>query len=166
MGTVLDALRGLGARIDGDALPFTMTAPVGCAAAPWSSTRPARRSSSPGCCCPARRSGTGVTVIHDGKPVPSMPHIEMTVEALRAVGVVVDDSDANRWRVAPGPVAPWTVPIEPDLSNATPFLAAAAVTGGSVTIPHWPAVTTQAGDEIRDILTPVRVHGDAAPAPT
>jgi 3-phosphoshikimate 1-carboxyvinyltransferase len=55
------------------------------------------------------------------------------------------------WHVAPGPVAPWVWDIEPDLSNATPFLAAAAVTGGSVTIPGWPAETTQAGDAFRPI---------------
>src|SRR5438105_11819436 len=44
----------------------------------------------------------------------------------------------------------WT--IEPDLSNAAPFLAAALVTGGAVTIADWPAHTTQAGDALRDLL--------------
>ena len=75
----------------------------------------------------------GVDVRHVGKPVPSLPHIEMTVQMLRQHGVEVDDSDANRWAVAPGPVAAVDHDIEPDLSNAAPFLALGAATGGRVT---------------------------------
>jgi len=37
----------------------------------------------------------------------------------------------------PGTVAGREWVVEPDLSNAAPFLAAALVTGGSVTIPRW-----------------------------
>jgi 3-phosphoshikimate 1-carboxyvinyltransferase len=77
----------------------------------------------------------------------------MTVEMLRAHGVEVDDSLPNSWIVQPGPLRAYDWRIEPDLSNATPFLAAAAVTGGSVTIPDWPHPTTQPGDAIRAILT-------------
>jgi 3-phosphoshikimate 1-carboxyvinyltransferase len=94
----------------------------------------------------------GVDVRHDGKPVPSLPHIEMTVAMLREHGVEVDDSDANRWAVAPGPVRARDCVIEPDLSNAAPFLALAAVSGGTVTVRDWPAATTQAGDALRGIL--------------
>jgi 3-phosphoshikimate 1-carboxyvinyltransferase len=153
MGAVLEALRGLGARIDGDALPFTLHGTGGLRGGTVVIDAAGSSQFVSGLLLSGASFTEGVTVVHDGKPVPSMPHIEMTVEALRAVGVEVDDSDADRWQVFPGPVAPWTVPIEPDLSNATPFLAAAAVTGGTVTIPHWPATTTQAGAEIRDILT-------------
>ena len=79
-----------------------------------------------------------------GRRCRRMPHIEMTVATLRSVGVAVDDSRAaTPGRCEPGPVGPWTAVIEPDLSNATPFLAAAAVTGGTVTVPHWPAATTR-----------------------
>ena len=96
----------------------------------------------------------GVHLRHVGAgPVPSAPHIAMTVAALRARGVEVDDSSPREWAVAPGPVAALDVTIEPDLSNAAPFLAAALVTGGSVTVPGWPAVTDQAGDALRDLLT-------------
>jgi 3-phosphoshikimate 1-carboxyvinyltransferase len=77
----------------------------------------------------------------------------MTVAALRAHGVEVDDSDANRWSVAPGPVRAIDQTIEPDLSNAAPFLALAAVSGGTVTVRDWPSTTTQAGDALRAILT-------------
>ena len=95
----------------------------------------------------------GVDVRHDGKPVPSLPHIDMTVAMLRQHGVEVDDSDADRWTVAPGPVRGVDHLIEPDLSNAAPVLGLAALTGGSVTVRDWPRGTTQAGDALREILT-------------
>ena len=98
------------------------------------------------------RYDKGVDVLHDGKPVPSMPHIEMTVSLLRRHGVEVDDAEPNRWQVAPGPVTALDTVIEPDLSNAAPFLALAAVTGGSVTVLGWPRETTQPGDALRDLL--------------
>jgi len=85
--------------------------------------------------------------------VPSLPHIEMTIAMLRARGVEVDDADANRWAVAPGPIAALDEAIEPDLSNAAPFLALAATTGGSITIRDWPRSTTQPGDDLREVLT-------------
>ncbi len=152
MATVLNALRALGVHVHGDRLPFTIDAAGG---VPGGTVRIDASASSQfvsGLLLSAPSFTNGVEVLHRGAAVPSLPHIEMTVQALRAVGVTVDDSTPNRWRVEPGPVAPWATAIEPDLSNATPFLAAAAVTGGTVTIPHWPAATTQAGDAIRHIL--------------
>jgi len=98
------------------------------------------------------RYDDGVTVHHDGKPVPSEPHILMTVETLRDAGAVVDDSEPNTWRVEPSEINALDVSIEPDLSNAGPFLAAALVTGGTVRVPGWPQYTTQAGDLMRSIL--------------
>jgi 3-phosphoshikimate 1-carboxyvinyltransferase len=100
----------------------------------------------------APRFDDGIDLRHDGKPLPSLPHVEMTVACLRARGVEVDDGDANRWRVLPGPVGARDVTIEPDLSNAAPFLMLALTTGGEVTVPGWPVETTQAGDALRDIL--------------
>ncbi len=94
----------------------------------------------------------GVTVVHDGKPVPSLPHIDMSVDMLRTAGVEVDDADANTWRVAPGPIAPRDWTVEPDLSNAAVFLAAAAVTGGEVTVAGWPERSTQPGVAILPVL--------------
>jgi 3-phosphoshikimate 1-carboxyvinyltransferase len=99
------------------------------------------------------RYARGVEVQHYGPPIPSRPHIEMTVAMLRGRHVRIDESDPNRWVVTPGSIAAQDVTIEPDLSNAAPFLAAAALTGGEVTIPHWPGSTHQPGDLIRDILT-------------
>ncbi|HEY7811953.1 MAG TPA: 3-phosphoshikimate 1-carboxyvinyltransferase, partial [Nakamurella sp.] len=95
----------------------------------------------------------------------SLPHIDMTVHALRSVGVAVDDRDHGTWRVEPGAILAREWLIEPDLSNATPFLAAVAVAGGTVTVPQWPATTTQPGDAIRAILADmgvdVRLDGNA-----
>ena len=65
---------------------------------------------------------------------------------LRERGVQVDDSEPNRWVVAPGPIRALDTAIEPDLSNAAPFLAAAVIPGGSVTVTGWPTETTQPVD--------------------
>jgi 3-phosphoshikimate 1-carboxyvinyltransferase len=151
MGTVLDALRALGATIDGDALPFTLQGKGSLAGGTVTIDASASSQFVSGLLLAGARYDAGLTLRHDGKPVPSMPHIEMTVSMLREAGVAVV-AEPNTWRVEPGPVAARDWRVEPDLSNATPFLAAAAVTGGTVTVPGWPAHTTQAGDAIRDIL--------------
>ena len=101
----------------------------------------------------APRFATGLTLHHTGATLPSLPHIAMTVAVLRGRGVTVDDAVHGTWRVEPGPVAGGRVDVEPDLSNAGPFLAAALVSGGTVLVPGWPAETTQAGDLLRDLLT-------------
>jgi 3-phosphoshikimate 1-carboxyvinyltransferase len=100
---------------------------------------------------PATRDG--VTIHHIGSSLPSMPHIEMSVQMLRAFGASVDDSQPNKWRVESGPLTAQQLVIEPDLSNAAPFLAAAIITSGSVTIKDWPSSTTQPGDQLRNILS-------------
>ena len=94
----------------------------------------------------------GLTVVHTGESVPSAPHVAMTVSMLREADVDVDDAQANRWRVAPGPIAArhWT--IEPDLSNAVPFLAAAVVSGGIVRVTGWPQVSIQPAEDIFAIM--------------
>ncbi|MFJ5955015.1 3-phosphoshikimate 1-carboxyvinyltransferase [Paenarthrobacter sp. NPDC092416] len=94
----------------------------------------------------------GLHLEHVGKPVPSLDHINMTVAVLRSVGVKVDDSVPNHWRVSPGPIRAFDQRIEQDLSNAGPFLAAALATKGTVRIPNWPTETTQVGDLWRSIL--------------
>jgi 3-phosphoshikimate 1-carboxyvinyltransferase len=156
MSTVLDALRALGATIDGDALPFTVR---GKGALPGGAVTIDASASSQfvsGLLLAGARYDQGLTVHHEdieaGKPVPSLPHIDMTVQMLREAGATVDDGTTNTWRVEHGRLAARDWRVEPDLSNATPFLAAAAVTGGTVTVPGWPAITTQPGDAFGDIL--------------
>jgi 3-phosphoshikimate 1-carboxyvinyltransferase len=156
LAVVLDALRAMGAEIDDGGrggLPFVIT---GRGSFPGGAVTVDASASSQfvsGLLLAGARYDNGVTVHHEGKPVPSMPHIDMTVAVLRGAGVDVDDADPNTWRVAAGPVSALDLVIEPDLSNAAPFLAAALVTGGEVRIPGWPAHTTQAGDALRDLLS-------------
>lgn len=94
----------------------------------------------------------GITVHHTGEVLPSQPHIEMTIEMLANVGVQVTNVDNHTWTVAPQKISVLDTTIEPDLSNAAPFLAAAMVTNGEVVIRDWPRQTTQAGDHLRSIM--------------
>jgi 3-phosphoshikimate 1-carboxyvinyltransferase len=156
MGEVLDALRSLGVVIEDEgrgALPFTV---LGSGRVPGGTVTIDASASSQfisALLLAGARYDHGVDVRHVGKPVPSLPHIEMTVDQLRLHSVEVDDTDANHWRVLPSTVRAVDVDIEPDLSNAAPFLAAAMVSAGEVVIRGWPRRTTQAGDALREILS-------------
>lgn len=99
----------------------------------------------------AARFNAGVTIHHVGEPIPSMPHIEMTIAMLAEHGVQVRRDGATVWHVDPHELTALDRTIEPDLSNAAPFQAAAIVTGGSVTVRGWPSTTVQPGDQLRDI---------------
>lgn len=100
---------------------------------------------------PAMRDG--ITVKHIGDTLPSQPHIDMTVAMLRQFGATVDDSMPSQWRVEHGTLVGQDFVIEPDLSNAAPFMSIALVSGGNVTIRDWPRTTTQPGDALRDIFS-------------
>jgi 3-phosphoshikimate 1-carboxyvinyltransferase len=100
----------------------------------------------------AARFERGLTLRHIGATLPSLPHIEMTVATLRDVGVEVDDSRDGIWSVRPGPITGRDVRVEPDLSNAAPFLASALVAGGTVRVPGWPTLTTQPGAMVPELL--------------
>ncbi|MGN6687411.1 MAG: 3-phosphoshikimate 1-carboxyvinyltransferase [Actinomycetales bacterium] len=155
MAPVLGALRALGADVADDGrgtLPFVVHGSGGLTGGDVTLDASASSQFVSGLLLAGARYAKGVAVHHVGKPVPSEPHIAMTVEVLRDRGVSVDDSDANTWRVSPGPISALDVEVEPDLSNAAPFLAAAAVTRGRVRVPGWPQATTQAGDALRDLL--------------
>lgn len=150
MAALLDALRRLGARVDGDALPFT----VHPASPPAPATTVDASASSQfvsGLLLVAPRLPQGLRLSHVGERLPSRPHIAMTVEMLRSRGVLVDEPDDRTWVVSPGPIAPSDTPIEPDLTNASVFLAAALVAGGSVTVPGWPRHSLQPGALFLDV---------------
>lgn len=155
MAQVIDSLRTLGATIKDDGrgtLPFTVQ---GSGRMPGGEVTVDASASSQfisALLLAGPRFEQGVTIHHVGKPVPSQPHIAMTVEVLRDSGVEVDDSQANTWRVEPSAIRALDVEVEPDLSNAAAFLAAAVATGGTLRVPGWPQHTTQAGDAIRDIF--------------
>ena len=155
MAPVIDALRSLGASVDDDgrgALPFTVQGSGRMPGGPVTVDASSSSQFISGLLLAGARYEQGITVHHVGKPVPSEPHIDMTVEVLRDAGVIVNDSEPDTWRVEPSEVQSLDVEVEPDLSNAAAFLAAAVVTGGTVRVPGWPQHTTQAGDAIRDIL--------------
>ncbi len=145
---LLDALRGLGVDIDGDGLPFSVRGTGSVAGGTVEIDASGSSQFVSGLLLSGGAFTDGLTIVHTGESVPSAPHIAMTVSMLRDAGVDVDDSQANRWRVATGPIAPRHWIIEPDLSNAVPFLAAAVVSGGSVRITGWPPVSIQPADAI------------------
>ena len=154
VGEVLDALRALGVTVsEGDRLPFTITGTGSVRGGTVVIDASASSQFISALLLAGARYDEGIEVRHVGGQVPSLPHIEMTVAMLREHGVEVDDSGADRWAVAPGPIRAADHVIEPDLSNAAPFLALAALSGGSVMVRDWPHSTTQAGDALREILT-------------
>jgi 3-phosphoshikimate 1-carboxyvinyltransferase len=155
MGPLVDALRALGAAVEDSGtghLPLTVTGTGHFAGGTVTLDASASSQFVSALLLAGPRYDEGLTIRHRGEPVPNEPHILMTVEALRDAGAVVDDSEANIWRVEPSEINGLDVLVEPDLSNATPFLAAALVSGGTVRVPGWPQHTTQAGDAIRRIL--------------
>ena len=162
VGVILDALRQLGADIDDGgraAVPFTVRGHGGIRGGAVTLDASGSSQLVSGLLLAAPRFAGGVQIQHQGPPVPSAPHIAMTVRMLRAAGARVTEtssSDGGRpdaWQVEPGPVDLGQVTVEPDLSNAGPFLAAALVTGGAITIADWPRDSLQASGQIVDVLT-------------
>ncbi|HEV7205573.1 MAG TPA: 3-phosphoshikimate 1-carboxyvinyltransferase [Jatrophihabitans sp.] len=156
MATLLDGLRQAGVDIDDGGrgrMPFTVLGRGSVAGGSVHIDASASSQFVSGLLLAAARYDKGVEITHTGDgSVPSLPHIDMTLAVLQAAGVDASCVAPGVWHVAPGPVAAGQHEVEPDLSNAAPFLAAALVTGGAVTVPGWPAATTQAGDALRDLL--------------
>ena len=164
IGALLSALRSLGVSIDDGgrgALPFTIHGTGSVAGGPVTLDASGSSQLVSGLLLGAPRFAAGVEVRHSGPPVPSLPHIEMTIRMLRAAGATVEVGGGavgaggrpDHWVVKPGRLNLGDFTVEPDLSNAGPFLAAALVTGGSVTILDWPSVSLQAADAILDVIT-------------
>lgn len=156
MAPIIDALDKLGVRIEaspGGHLPMTVHGAGRVTGGEVTIDASSSSQLVSGLLLAAAAFERGVVVRHVGPPVPSAPHLEMTVQMLRAVGAGVDDSTPDVWAVQPGRLAGRGWDIEPDLSGAAPFLAAALVTGGAVTVPGWPRTTTQAGDRLRELLS-------------
>jgi 3-phosphoshikimate 1-carboxyvinyltransferase len=155
MRPLLEGLRQLGVRIDDDdrgALPLTVLGAGGLPGGECVVDSSASSQFISALLLVAVHAETSTTIRHAGPPLPSLPHIEMTVAMLCDRGVVVEASAPDTWIVQPGPVLAGVVDVEPDLSNAAPFLAAAMVTGGVVRIPRWPSRSTQPGAALPNIL--------------
>jgi len=174
VGPILAALRELGARIEDDgrgAVPFTVLGQgrVRGGAVTLDASDSSQLIS--GLLLAAPRFDRGIEIRHEGPPVPSAPHIAMTVRMLRAAGADVTqtrsgEGEAGRpdgWRAGPGRLDLGSVTVEPDLSNAGPFLAAALVTGGTVTVPGWPRDSLQAAGPILDVLTRMGARCESGP---
>jgi 3-phosphoshikimate 1-carboxyvinyltransferase len=155
MATTISSLRALGVDVADEgrgSLPFTVHGTGSVAGGALTIDASSSSQFVSGLLLSAARFENGLDLTHSGERLPSLPHIEMTIEVLRARGVEVETPEVGRWIVKPGPIDAIDVQIEPDLSNAAPFLAAAVVTGGSVTISGWPAKTTQVGNDLLEIL--------------
>ena len=155
MAPALKALRDLGVRVDDDGrgtLPFTVTGPGRIVGGPVDIDASVSSQFVSGLLLAAPRFAEGLLLRHTGPTLPSLPHIAMTVDVLRAAGVGIDNARPHIWHVVPGPVAARDVRVEPDLSNAAPFLCAALVAGGTVRVPGWPEHTTQPGAMLPDLL--------------
>ena len=176
VGPILAALRQVGAHIeDGGraAVPFTVHGHGAVRGGTVVLDASGSSQLVSGLLLSAPRFDEGIEIRHEGPPVPSAPHIAMTVRMLRAAGADVAElvsgaggsgpavrrggsgpgGRPDAWRVRPGRLDLGDVTVEPDLSNAGPFLAAALVTGGTVTIGDWPRDSLQAAGPILDVLT-------------
>ncbi len=155
MRTTIDSLRAVGADVTDDgrgALPFSLFGTGSVRGGEVQIDASASSQFVSGLLLAAARFDEGLTLRHVGEHLPSLPHIEMTIAALAARGVVVESPEVGLWVVQPGPIEGLDVRIEPDLSNAAPFLAAAIVAGGTVTIERWPVETTQVGADLEQLL--------------
>ena len=155
MSGTIEALRALGVDVNDDgrrALPFSL---YGTGEVPGGEIGIDASASSQfvsRLLLAAPRFTSGLRLRHTGERLPSMPHIAMTIRTLAERGVVVESPEPGVWVVPPSGIAGRDVAIEPDLSNAAPFLVAALVAGGRVTIPGWPAETTQVGADLIELL--------------
>lgn len=155
MGALITAIRDIGVDVDDEgrwSLPFLVRGHGHIRGGEVVIDASASSQFVSGLLLAAARFDTGLHLIHSGQRLPSMPHIEMTIETLAHRGVHVERPSATEWIVPPGPIRGKDVAIEPDLSNAAPFLAAAMVAGGHATVVGWPAHSTQPGLLLADIL--------------
>jgi 3-phosphoshikimate 1-carboxyvinyltransferase len=155
MRTTIDALRALGVAVDDDgrgSLPFTIRGDGIVEGGELTIDASASSQFVSGLLLAAPRFRDGLVLRHAGERLPSLPHIQMTIDTLALRGVPVTSPEPATWVVGPGPIAGAEVHIEPDLSNAGPFLAAALLAGGRVTIAGWPDQTTQVGDLFATLL--------------
>jgi 3-phosphoshikimate 1-carboxyvinyltransferase len=168
VGPLLAALRELGATIDDQgrgAVPFIVRGRGAVRGGTVTLDASASSQLVSGLLLAAARFDKGAEIRHNGPRMPSAPHLAMTVQMIREAGADVETGSLrpggagaagpvnNLWRVHPGALAPGTVTVEPDLSNAGPFLAAALVTAGTVTVAGWPGRTTQPAAQILAVLT-------------
>lgn len=161
MGGLISALRDLGVDIDDEgtwSLPFTIRGHGRIRGGRVEVDASASSQFVSGLLLAAPRFDVGLHLVHTGEHLPSLPHIDMTIEALSRRGIRIERPAVGEWLVEAGVPRAKELAIEPDLSNAAPFLAAALVTGGSVAVTGWPAHSTQPGAMLPDILQAFGAH--------
>ncbi len=172
MRPLLDGLTQLGARIEylgqEGFLPFALTPPDCLVGREVTIDSSASSQFVSGLLLLAARAEGTMTIVHSGLHLPSLPHIAMTVEDLRKAGVQVQaNPDRCRWSVkgrgSAGTRLPDRVQVEPDLSNAAPFLGAALIGGGQISVPSWPDRTTQPGGLLPGYLKTMGAQVDMVP---
>jgi len=154
MAGLLDALTAAGAPVErgAESLPFTITGRPDLPGGEVVIDSSATSQYVSGLLLAGARFAGGLDLRHQGPSVPSRPNIDMTVQMLRDRGVVIEEPEPDHWIVHPGTIAAGDFVVEPDLANAAPFLAAAAVTGGRISVPRWPRESNQPGAAITDVL--------------
>ncbi|GAB2974017.1 3-phosphoshikimate 1-carboxyvinyltransferase [Frigoribacterium salinisoli] len=155
MRTTIESLRALGVDVSDDGrgqLPFSLYGTGEVEGGDVEIDASASSQFVSGLLLSAPRFARGLTLRHTGETLPSLPHIAMTVDVLAQRGVEVTSPSAGVWEVPPTPIAARELTIEPDLSNAAPFLVAALIAGGTVQVRHWPAETTQVGADLVELL--------------
>jgi 3-phosphoshikimate 1-carboxyvinyltransferase len=153
LGPLLAALRALGAELDRvDRLPVTVHGSGRLRGGAVTLDASSSSQLVSGLLLSAPRYDEGLTIRHEGPPLPSAPHLAMTVQAMRDVGADVEAQDETTWTVRPGPLIARDAVVEPDLSTAAAYLAAPLVAGGSVTVPGWPESTRQPGSVLPALL--------------
>lgn len=170
MAPIIESLRSLGVAIDDGGrggLPFDIAGTGHVTGGQVTIDASGSSQFVSGLMLSAARFDTTTTISHRGGALPSLPHVEMTIDMVTMSGGSVDVAAKNPghidWTITPSPLKLGDYSVEPDLSNASVFLAAAMVTGGTVTVPHWPTHTTQPGDQIRDIFTAMGGHCEVTP---
>ncbi|MFI2275676.1 MULTISPECIES: 3-phosphoshikimate 1-carboxyvinyltransferase [Catenuloplanes] len=155
LGPLIEALRAIGVRVEGGpggVLPLAVHGTGEVRGGEVVIDASASSQLVSGLLLAGARFARGITVRHVGPPVPAAPHLRMTVQMLRSAGAGVDDATPDVWSVTPGRLAGRGWEIEPDLSSALPFFAAALVTGGQVVLPGWPRSSMQPVEQLRGLL--------------
>jgi 3-phosphoshikimate 1-carboxyvinyltransferase len=155
MRTTIESLRALGVDVNDDgrgALPFSLWGTGSVRGGEIAIDASSSSQFVSGLLLAAPRFDEGLVLRHTGERLPSLPHIEMTIATLAARGVRVESPEPGVWVVPHAPIAGIPVDIEPDLSNAAPFLVAAVIAGGTVAVEGWPSSTTQVGADLETLL--------------
>ncbi|HYY54743.1 MAG TPA: 3-phosphoshikimate 1-carboxyvinyltransferase [Candidatus Dormibacteraeota bacterium] len=139
MAPLAAALRALGARVEGDALPLAISGPATGGEIDLAADVSSQFASALLAVAPLLEEGLVLRLI--GVPV-SAPFIDLTIARMRERGVEAKRSAAEI-AVLPGGYRARDVTVEGDATAASYFLAAAAITGGEVRVENVDATSAQ-----------------------